>query len=177
VHRGRAISGPSFWMHLRNAASREFLAPYFSDDHPEGNPCLMNCRRAATVHVMVPIPGTGRAAAALRHRRAEGTTCRAGGKSRNSLLRPDQPHAGSDAAGDSDFGIVCRGTWEGREWSPARHLGKRYITLAPFRPLLGLAFPAPRPGPSARRQGRHRITCALVRTDTPGVNIGRRTIL
>src|SRR5258708_26424735 len=62
------------------------------------------------------------------------------------------PHAGSDAAAIPDFGIVCKGMWEGREVLGMRVTWeKRYITLGPISPLLRLAFrlpaPSPLPGP------------------------------
>src|SRR5215510_15458606 len=51
------------------------------------------------------------------------------------------PHAGSDAASIPDYGIVCRGTWAGRETIGMRVTwDKRYITLGPVATLLGLAF-------------------------------------
>jgi acyl-CoA dehydrogenase len=85
------------------------------------------------------------------------------------------PNAGSDAAAIPDRGIVCRGTWEGREVLGLRVTwDKRYITLGPVATLLGLAFRLYDPDGllgGARDLG---ITCALVPTDLPGVNIGRR---
>src|SRR5688572_14903769 len=51
------------------------------------------------------------------------------------------PEAGSDAAAIPDFGIVCKGTWQGREVLGMRVTwDKRYITLGPVATLLGLAF-------------------------------------
>ncbi|HZF99342.1 MAG TPA: acyl-CoA dehydrogenase family protein, partial [Pseudoxanthomonas sp.] len=51
------------------------------------------------------------------------------------------PFAGSDATSIPDYGIVCKGDWNG-----AKVLGlkltfdKRYITLAPVATIIGLAF-------------------------------------
>jgi len=52
------------------------------------------------------------------------------------------PEAGSDAGGIPDYGIVCRGEWQGRSGVLGIRLTweKRYITLGPVATLLGLAF-------------------------------------
>jgi acyl-CoA dehydrogenase len=51
------------------------------------------------------------------------------------------PEAGSDAAATQSVGIVCRGTFEGREVLGMRlNWRKRYITLGPVATLIGLAF-------------------------------------
>src|SRR5258706_2636432 len=51
------------------------------------------------------------------------------------------PEAGSDAASIPDFGIACKGTWQGREVPGMRVTwDKRYITLGPGAALLGPAF-------------------------------------
>src|SRR5947207_1680947 len=51
------------------------------------------------------------------------------------------PEAGSDAASIPDYGIVCKGTWQGKEMLGMRVTwDKRYITLGPVATLLGLAF-------------------------------------
>src|ERR1700761_5574561 len=53
------------------------------------------------------------------------------------------PYAGSDAAAIPDVGIVCKGTFEGRETLGFRVTwDKRYITLGPIATVLGLAFRA-----------------------------------
>ena len=91
------------------------------------------------------------------------------------------PWAGSDAAAIPDVGIVCRGSWEGREVVGMRVTwDKRYITLAPVCTLLGLAFRLVDPGGLLPHngQGPRRtdlgITCALVPREHPGVEIGHR---
>src|SRR5262249_21262817 len=89
------------------------------------------------------------------------------------------PHAGSDAAAIPDVGVVCRGTWEGKEILGMRVTWeKRYITLGPISTLLGLAIRLRDPDRllGAQFGGREDIgiTCALVPSHTPGVNIGRR---
>ena len=51
------------------------------------------------------------------------------------------PRVGSDATALVDTGVVCKGTWEGREIVGIRlNWDKRYITLAPIATVLGLAF-------------------------------------
>ncbi|HVQ61020.1 MAG TPA: acyl-CoA dehydrogenase [Burkholderiales bacterium] len=89
------------------------------------------------------------------------------------------PNAGSDAAAIPDFGVVCKGVWEGKEILGMRVTWeKRYITLGPISTLLGLAFRLHDPDRllGAQFGGREDIgiTCALVPSHTPGVNIGRR---
>jgi acyl-CoA dehydrogenase len=85
------------------------------------------------------------------------------------------PHAGSDAAAIPDFGVVCRGTWDGREILGMRVTWeKRYITLGPISTLLGLAFRLHDPDHLLGDKDDVGITCALVPTAMPGVNIGRR---
>ena len=85
------------------------------------------------------------------------------------------PHAGSDAAAIPDFGVVCKGTWEGKEILGMRVTWeKRYITLGPISTLLGLAIRLRDPDHLLGNKDDVGITCALVPTHTPGVNIGRR---
>ncbi|MDP1674885.1 MAG: acyl-CoA dehydrogenase [Burkholderiales bacterium] len=86
------------------------------------------------------------------------------------------PEAGSDAGGIPDFGIVCRGEWQGKPEVLGIRLTweKRYITLGPIATLLGLAFRLYDPDHLLGQKDDHGITLALVPTDTPGVHIGRR---
>ncbi|HWT53772.1 MAG TPA: acyl-CoA dehydrogenase [Rhodocyclaceae bacterium] len=85
------------------------------------------------------------------------------------------PHAGSDAASIPDFAIVCKGQWNGQEVLGMRVTWeKRYITLGPICTLLGLAFRLYDPEHLLGETEDIGITCALVPSDTPGVNIGRR---
>jgi acyl-CoA dehydrogenase len=86
------------------------------------------------------------------------------------------PRAGSDAGSIPDTGIVCRGTYQGREVTGIRlNFSKRYITLAPIATIIGLAFrlfdPDKLMGGVETDYG---ITVALVPRNTPGVTIGRR---
>src|SRR4051794_19507617 len=85
------------------------------------------------------------------------------------------PEAGSDAASIPDYGIVCKGTYQGKEVLGMRVTwDKRYITLGPIATLLGLAFKLHDPDHLLGDKVDLGITCALVPTNTPGVNIGRR---
>lgn len=85
------------------------------------------------------------------------------------------PEAGSDAASMVDTGIICKGMFEGREVLGLRlNWHKRYITLGPVATLLGLAFKAYDPDHLVGTQTELGITVALIPTDLPGVEIGRR---
>ena len=85
------------------------------------------------------------------------------------------PEAGSDAASIPDYGVVCKGMWQGKEVLGMRVTwDKRYITLGPVATLLGLAFRLLDPEHLLGETEDLGITCALVPTDTPGVHIGRR---
>jgi acyl-CoA dehydrogenase len=85
------------------------------------------------------------------------------------------PNAGSDAASIPDYGIVCWGEHEGERVLGLRVTWeKRYITLAPVATLLGLAFRAYDPEHLVGDDEDLGITCALVPTSHPGVEIGRR---
>jgi len=85
------------------------------------------------------------------------------------------PHAGSDAASIPDFGVVCEGEFEGRQVLGMRVTWeKRYITLGPVATLLGLAFRLYDPDGLLGDETDLGITLALIPTDHPGVEIGRR---
>ncbi len=85
------------------------------------------------------------------------------------------PQAGSDAASIPDFGVVCHGEHEGRRVLGLRVTwDKRYITLGPVATLLGLAFRAYDPEHLVGDREDLGITCALIPTSHPGVEIGRR---
>ncbi|MFT5164203.1 MAG: acyl-CoA dehydrogenase [Alteromonadaceae bacterium] len=85
------------------------------------------------------------------------------------------PEAGSDAGGIPDSGIVCE-----QEFNGEMTLGvkitwdKRYITLAPVATVLGLAFKMFDPDNLLGGEKDIGITCALIPTDHPGVDIGDR---
>ncbi len=85
------------------------------------------------------------------------------------------PRVGSDAGAIPDTGIVCRGTYQGREVIGIRlNFSKRYITLAPIATIIGLAFRMFDPEKLLGEKTDHGITVALVPRDTPGITIGRR---
>ncbi len=85
------------------------------------------------------------------------------------------PEAGSDAASIPDYGVVCKGMYQGKEVLGMRVTwDKRYITLGPVATLLGLAFRLYDPEHLLGEKADLGITCALVPTSHPGVVIGRR---
>ena len=85
------------------------------------------------------------------------------------------PLAGSDAGAMPDTGIICKGQWQGDEVIGLRlNWEKRYITLGPVATLLGLAFKAYDPEHLLGDKDDLGISLALIPTDTPGVEIGRR---
>ena len=85
------------------------------------------------------------------------------------------PEAGSDAASMINSGVVCRGTWQGREVLGIRlNWHKRYITLGPIATVIGLAFKLYDPDHLIGDRDEIGITVALVPTNLPGVEIGRR---
>ncbi len=85
------------------------------------------------------------------------------------------PEAGSDAASIPDYGVVCKGVWQGKETLGMRVTwDKRYITHGPVSTLLGLAFRLYDPEHLLSSQTDLGVTCALVPTSTAGVEIDRR---
>lgn len=85
------------------------------------------------------------------------------------------PLAGSDAGSMPDTGIVCKGQWQGQEVLGLRlNWEKRYITLGPVATLLGLAFKAYDPEHLLGDIDDLGISLALIPTDTPSVEIGKR---
>ncbi|UIJ40130.1 acyl-CoA dehydrogenase FadE [Vibrio kanaloae] len=85
------------------------------------------------------------------------------------------PEAGSDAGSIPDYGVVCKGEWQGEQVLGMRLTwNKRYITLAPVATVLGLAFKLRDPDGLLGDQKDLGITCALIPTDLKGVEIGNR---
>jgi len=85
------------------------------------------------------------------------------------------PRAGSDAASLPDTGVVCHGSWQGREVVGIKlNFSKRYITLAPVATVIGLAFRLFDPEHLLGEKSDVGITCALIPRATAGVTIGRR---
>lgn len=86
-----------------------------------------------------------------------------------------EPGAGSDAGAMTSSGVVCHGTFEGREVLGMRlDWAKRYITLSPIATVLGLAFRLYDPDGLLGDEPDLGITCALIPTDLPGVVTGER---
>ncbi|MCX8959255.1 acyl-CoA dehydrogenase FadE [Erwinia psidii] len=85
------------------------------------------------------------------------------------------PEAGSDASAIPDTGVVCMDQWQGQRVLGMRLTwNKRYITLAPIATVLGLAFKLSDPEHLLGDTDDLGITCALIPTRTPGVEIGKR---
>ncbi|RAM71058.1 acyl-CoA dehydrogenase [Pseudomonas putida] len=85
------------------------------------------------------------------------------------------PMAGSDAGAMPDTGVICQGQWQGETVIGLRlNWEKRYITLGPVATLLGLAFKAYDPDHLLGDRVELGISLALIPTDTPGVEIGKR---
>ncbi len=81
-----------------------------------------------------------------------------------------EPGAGSDAAALTSQGVLFR--HRGGKLMLRLSWNKRYITLAPLATLLGLAFRLQDPDRLLGGDEDLGITCALVPTRTPGVEIG-----
>ncbi len=85
------------------------------------------------------------------------------------------PFAGSDATSIPDFGIVCKGEWEGAQVLGVKlTFDKRYITLAPVASLIGLAFRMYDPDGLLGDTRDIGITLALVPREVEGMDVGRR---
>jgi len=83
--------------------------------------------------------------------------------------------AGSDATSIADYGVVCKGQWNGKEVLGMRlTFDKRYITLAPVATVVGLAFRLYDPDHLLGDVDDIGISLALLPRDTPGMDIGRR---
>ena len=85
------------------------------------------------------------------------------------------PYAGSDATSIPDYGIVCKGEWNGANVVGVRlTFDKRYITLAPVATIVGLAFRMYDPDRILGDVADLGITLALLPRETKGLEIGRR---
>ncbi len=85
------------------------------------------------------------------------------------------PYAGSDATSIPDYGIVCKGEWQGGNVLGVRlTFDKRYITLAPVATIVGLAFRMLDPDKLLGETEDLGITLGLIPRDTKGLEIGRR---
>ena len=83
-----------------------------------------------------------------------------------------EPNAGSDAGAISSEGVVFKGE-DGRLYLRLRWK-KRYITLAAIATVLGMAFRLRDPENLLGQGPDLGITCALIPSDTKGVQLGQR---
>lgn len=86
------------------------------------------------------------------------------------------PDAGSDAGAMPDTGVVCRGSYEGKDdvLGVRLNFSKRYITLAPIATILGIAFKLSDPDHLLSDEEERGVTLALLKRETEGVEIGQR---
>ncbi len=85
------------------------------------------------------------------------------------------PTAGSDATSIPDYGIICKGMYQGLEVLGMRlNFDKRYITLAPVATLIGLAVKLYDPDALLGEVEDLGISLALMPRDTEGLAIGSR---
>ena len=86
------------------------------------------------------------------------------------------PDAGSDAGAMPDTGVVCKGSFDGKDDVLGIRLNweKRYITLGPVCTVLGLAFKLYDPDHLLSEEVERGITLALIKTDIDGIDIGNR---
>ncbi|MEN8721181.1 MAG: acyl-CoA dehydrogenase, partial [Oceanococcaceae bacterium] len=87
------------------------------------------------------------------------------------------PEAGSDAGAIPDTAVVCKGTYQGEEIIGLKlNFSKRWITLAPISDVVGLAVKLYDPdgllGDASKVE--YGITCVLLPSTYPGIEIGRR---
>lgn len=86
------------------------------------------------------------------------------------------PDAGSDAGAMPDTGVICYGSYDGKEdvLGIRLNFSKRYITLAPVATILGIAFKLTDPDKLLSDEVDRGITLALIKRETEGVEIGDR---
>ncbi len=87
-------------------------------------------------------------------------------------------HAGSDAGGMVDTGVICREVLDGKEIIGIKlNFAKRYITLAPVATVMGLAFKLYDPDLILNKNSGTTdlgVTLALIPTNCNGIEIGKR---
>ena len=136
--------------------------------------------RSGTAAVTVMVPNSLGPAELLLHYGTEGQKSHYLPRLAKGLEVPcfalTGPNAGSDAGAIPDSGIVCRSEFNGQRDVLGMRVTweKRYITLGPVATLLGLAFKLHDPDGLLGGGKDLGITLALIPTNTPGVNIGRR---
>ena len=85
------------------------------------------------------------------------------------------PEAGSDAGSIVDYGVVCKGQFNGEEVLGIRlNFNKRYITLAPIATVIGLAFKLYDPDKLIGDKYNLGITVCLIPKDTENLETGKR---
>jgi acyl-CoA dehydrogenase len=85
------------------------------------------------------------------------------------------PTAGSDATSIPDTGIICKRKYKGKQVLGMRlNFDKRYITLSSVASIAGLAFKLYDPDGLVGDKKDLGISVALVPTDTPGMETGKR---
>lgn len=87
------------------------------------------------------------------------------------------PEAGSDAGAIPDTGVVCWGSFEGKDTLGLNiNFSKRWITLAPIATVIGLAFKLYDPEGllGDKNKAEYGITCALLPASHDGVITGPR---
>jgi len=84
-----------------------------------------------------------------------------------------EPNVGSDATSIETTGTVRMGK-DGKPYLHITNLNKRFITLAPVATLIGLAVNVKDPDNILGKGKEPGITVALVKRDTPGLEIGNR---
>lgn len=83
-----------------------------------------------------------------------------------------EPNAGSDAGSMRSEGVVFKG--EDGKLYLRMNFEKRYITLAAISTVIGMAFNLKDPDHLIGDEENRGITCALIPSDTEGVELGRR---
>lgn len=177
---------PEVWRYMKSAGFFGLIIPqayggkgFSARAHSEVVMRVASCSLTAAVTVMVP-NSLGPAKLLLHYgtqaqkdyylprlARGEEVPC-------FGLTGPDN---GSDAAAMPDVGVVCHGEHQGRRVLGIRlNWEKRYITLGPVATVLGLAFRLRDPDHLLGADPEPGITLALIPTDTPGVEIGRRHV-
>lgn len=85
------------------------------------------------------------------------------------------PEAGSDATNMPDKGIICKRSYNGKETlGVLLNFDKRYITLAPIATVIGVAFKLFDPEHLLGTKENIGITLALIPSEHPGIESGKR---
>ena len=180
VHQRRDLP-PAVWEHLKRSGffgliiPREFGGLGFS---PSANSAIVArlSSRSIPLGISVMVPNSLGPAELLVHYGTDGQKAHwlpllAKGEAMPAFALTE-PGAGSDAGAIAATGVVFRD--ERGELAIRLDWNKRYITLAAISTVLGLAFKLKDPENLLGKGTELGITCALVPTDTAGVELGRR---